>query len=501
MIPLARRPTPPGIEAEFGQAVNSVLPGFGGSADPQSAAFSLGPPASPDAANPPGPPGDLANSSLLQPELRVPPVVVPAIPPLAAADVPPAAISSGAAVATSDGAGILRPNAASAAATAAAAATSTPAATAVAGPAAGEPAPLATISVAGVSGRPGGLEGRDPQARGKLLAHFGGSLTSEAAVADGLRWLVLHQQADGSWHFNHQNDACHGYCGNPGNFASTTAATGLALLPFLGAGHTHLAGEHSETVRRGIYYLAQRITVTDKGGDLQEGTMYGQGLATIALCEAYALSHDEALRPYAQSALDFIIQAQDPVGGGWRYAPLSPGDTTVTGWQFMALKSGLLAGLQVPPATLERTSHFLDGVETDYGAGYGYQKPGKGPTTSAVGILGRMLTGWRRDRPALASGVRRLDRLGPSPTDMYYNYYATQVLRHYGGASWDRWNKVLRERLIASQARQGHPRGSWYLDDPHGEVGGRLYITCMAIMTLEVYYRYMPLYGKQAIGE
>lgn len=361
-------------------------------------------------------------------------------------------------------------------------------------------APAATVSVAGVLGTPGGLEGRDPAARGKLLAHYGGTVTSEAAVAAGLRWLVLHQRADGSWNFNHQNEVCNGYCANPGKFPSTTAATGLALLPFLGAGNTHLAGEHSETVRRGIYYLASRVTMTDKGADLQEGSLYSQGLAAIALCEAYALSHDEALRPYAQSALDFIIHAQDPVGGGWRYAPLEPGDTTVTGWQLMALKSGLLGGLQVPPSTFELAGHFLDGVETDYGAAYGYQKPGKGTTTTtAIGVLGRMYTGWRRDRPDLVSGVKRLERLGPSKTDMYYNYYATQALRHYGGAGWDRWNKILRDRLVATQAREGHPRGSWYFSDPHGDVGGRLYITCMAIMTLEVYYRYMPLYGAAVV--
>ncbi len=345
----------------------------------------------------------------------------------------------------------------------------------------------------------GGLEGRDPAMRGKMLARFGGTLSSEAAVNQGLRWLVQHQLPDGSWHFNHQSDSCRGYCGNPGSFASTTAATGLALLPFLGAGNTHLTGEHRETVRKGIYYLAEKIIVGDQGGDLQEGSMYSQGIATIALCEAYAMSKDEALRPYAQSALDFIVHGQDQTGGGWRYTPLQPGDTTVTGWQLMALKSGLLGGLNVPSSAFGLTSHFLDGVQSDYGAGYGYQKPGRGPTTTAVGVLGRMLTGWRRDRPDLMSGLRRLERLGPSKTEMYFNYYATQVLRHNGGPAWDRWNKILREQLIATQATVGHPAGSWYVEDQHGEVGGRLYITCMAIMTLEVYYRYMPLYGNRAV--
>ncbi len=351
-----------------------------------------------------------------------------------------------------------------------------------------------------VSATAGGLEGRSPVLRGTLLARFGGNLTSEAAVARGLVWLKIHQRADGSWQFNHQSESCHGYCGNPGNFQSIHAATGLALLPFLGAGNTHLNGEYRETVRKGIYFLAERMKVGEQGGDLHEDTMYAQGLATIALCECYAMSKDENLKPYAQSAVDFIVHGQDPNAGGWRYSPLQPGDTTVTGWQLMALKSAVLGGLDVPPETFRKLSRFLDSVQMDYGAGYGYLKPGNGPTTSAIGVLARMLTGWRRDQQILTSGVKRLDKLGPSKTDMYFNYYATQAMRHYGGAEWERWNRTLRDQLIASQSNRGHEAGSWYQEDKHGEVGGRLYITATSIMTLEVYYRYMPLYSDRAAG-
>lgn len=488
MIPVARRMTPPSVEAEFGRAVDSIVPGPGGDGEPHSVSFTVpaGPPPgksdAPEADSRPQPAESAAKTE----------VPVPAVVPSQSATqllfgTEGAPMASGGGYARGGGS--------------ATGGNATEAAAASVSPSSQEPAHETTISVAGVSGTPGGLEGRDPAARGRLLSHYGGTPSSEAAVAAGLRWLVLHQRADGSWNFNHQNEVCNGYCANPGKFPSTTAATGLALLPFLGAGNTHLVGEHSETVRRGIYYLASRVSMSDKGADLQEGSMYSQGLAAIALSEAYALSHDEALRPYAQSALDFIVHAQDPVGGGWRYAPLEPGDTTVSGWQLMALKSGMLAGLSVPPSAFELAGHFLDGVETDYGAAYGYQRPGKGTTTTtAIGVLGRMYTGWRRDRPALVAGVKRLERLGPSKNDMYYNYYATQVLRHYGGAGWDRWNKILRDRLVATQAREGHPRGSWYFNDPHGDVGGRLYITCMAIMTLEVYYRYMPLYSTRAAG-
>jgi len=82
---------------------------------------------------------------------------------------------------------------------------------------------------------------------------------------------------------------------------------------------------------------------------------------------------------------------------------------------------------------------------------------------------------------------------------MYYNYYATQVLHHWQGPEWKRWNVQMRDHLIATQAGRGHESGSWYFSGGRGDVGGRLYNTAMAVMTLEVYYRYMPLYRREAI--
>jgi hypothetical protein len=482
MIPAPRRAGAPAMQADFAVGVDTAI--AGSAAGPQGVAFVAAAVPRDKSAEPP--PASVPNAV---PSSEPPPAV-----PVAAAETTAAQTGpSGRVSQASDS------DAAGAATAGQSQATTAPAVAPATSPAASQ----ANVSGRGdgvvASATAGGLEGRDPAVRGQMLARFGGTPSSEAAVNRGLRWLVQHQLPDGSWHFNHHSDSCRGYCGNPGSFASTTAATGLALLPFLGAGNTHLAGEHREPVRKGIYYLAEKMIVGDQGGDLQEGSMYSQGIATIALCEAYAMSKDAALRPYAQAALDFIVHGQDQTGGGWRYAPLQPGDTTVTGWQLMALKSGLLGGLNVPPSAFGLTSHFLDGVQSDYGAGYGYQKPGRGPTTTAVGVLARMLTLWRRDRPDLMSGVRRLERLGPSKTEMYFNYYATQVLRHNGGPAWDRWNKIMREQLIASQATVGHSAGSWYVEDQHAEVGGRLYITCMAIMTLEVYYRYMPLYGSRAV--
>lgn len=343
------------------------------------------------------------------------------------------------------------------------------------------------------------LDGRRAEARAQWVGARGGNAESEAAVERGLRWLAAHQRADGSWHFDLRKSPCGGMCRNSGTETSTTAATAIVLLPFLGAGYTHRAGPYQDTVNRGLYHLAARARMTRHGADLQEGTMYAQGLSAIALCETYAMTRDPALKDLAQQAIHFIVYAQDSKGGGWRYTPGEPGDTTVTGWQIMALKSARLAGLDVPTPNWFLAQRFLNSVQSDDGAQYGYMSPAPRATTSAVGLLCRMYGGWRREHEALRRGVERLSAEGPSKDDMYYNYYATQVLCHWGGAPWERWNRVMRDHLIATQARASHEAGSWHFSGGRGDVGGRLYNTAMAVMTLEVYYRYLPLLDRRAV--
>jgi hypothetical protein len=220
------------------------------------------------------------------------------------------------------------------------------------------------------------------------------------------------------------------------------------------------------------------------------------------------MTHDRGLMQPAQLSLNHIVWAQDPIGGGWRYAPRTPGDTSVVGWQLMALKSGHMAYLQVPPNTIQGAIKFLDAVQADSGSKYGYTGPGGGQATTAIGLLSRMYLGWKKDHPALQRGAEFLAATGPSKGNMYYNYYATQVLRHYGGEGgagsemWDKWNKEMRDWLVESQDQNGHQRGSWNMKGDHGsERGGRIYCTSMATMILEVYYRHMPIYGKQAAEE
>lgn len=352
-----------------------------------------------------------------------------------------------------------------------------------------------------------GISGRgSAKSRAALVASAGGTPQSEAAVGLALRWLARHQLPDGGWNFDHRIGQCQGQCDHQGSLENArNGATGLALLPFLGAGQTHREGEYKDVVKRGLYFLVQNMKNNKQGGgDLADGgSMYSHGICAIVLSEAYAMTHDKELMLPAQMALNHIIYAQDPVGGGWRYSPRTPGDTSAVGWQLMALKSGHMAYLKVPQGTVIGASKFLDSVQMESGAKYGYTGPGPAPGTTAVGLLCRMYLGWKKDNAALQRGVEYLSTTGPSKGNMYYNYYATQIMRHWGGDEWDKWNKGMRDFLISEQSKQGHKEGSWFMDGgDHGAgVGGRIYCTAMATMILEVYYRHMPIYGESAAEE
>jgi len=361
-----------------------------------------------------------------------------------------------------------------------------------------------TKEIGKYSGSGKGLDGRGAAARKGLVASRGGSAETEESVALALIWLSQHQNADGSWSLDHRKGGnCQGRCSHPGQPDNCNiAATALALLPFLGAGQTHKVGKYQKNVQAGLYYLVNRMKVGPNGGDLWEpgGTMYGHGLASIVLCEAYAMTQDRGLAGPAQQAINFIVYAQDPVGGGWRYMPKDKGDTSVVGWQLMALKSAHMAYLNVPPQTIRGATNFLNTVQEDSGAAYGYVDRGRGLATTAIGLLCRMYLGWKHDDPALQRGVEFLSQQGPSQTNMYYNYYATQAMIQYEGEPWEKWNAKMKPQLVSTQSKNGHETGSWYFDERGHitEKGGRLYCTSMACMTLEVYYRFLPIYKQES---
>jgi hypothetical protein len=352
---------------------------------------------------------------------------------------------------------------------------------------------------------PGSFYGRSPEDRILLLREGGGTARSEEAVERGLDWLAMHQTGSGKWsnHAFHVTGKCN--CSEPGQ-QFDVAGTAFGLLPFLGAGHTPRRGKHSRTVLRGLAFLLSQQKSEGKFSD----NMYENALATIAVCEAYGMSKDQRYLVPAQAAVQFIVRAQHPEGS-WGYSPGTKGDTSVTGWQFSALKAGHYAGLSVPSSSFAQVGGFLDRVADPGGLGYGYNSPGAARATTSTGLLCREYLGWWPRHPGLVKGLAPL--LAPQnfvtkdKPAIYFLFYATQVMHHAGGEAWESWNPKVRNLLIDMQdagkeAGREHQKGSWSpRGDDYAAQGGRLMFTSLALLTLEVYYYHVPLndYGPAVL--
>jgi hypothetical protein len=283
--------------------------------------------------------------------------------------------------------------------------------------------------------------------------------------------------------------------------------TGLALLAFLGSGHTHLEGPYQADVRRGLEFLMQaQAPDGNLGGQAAVFEfMYCHAMAACALSEAYGMTRDERLRETVRRAIGYTVAAQDPKGGGWRYRPGDSGDTSQLGWQVMSLKSAELAGFPMSEQTRQGIVRFLQSVSTGRHGGRASYRPGEPSTRtmSAEALVCWQFLGLGREHPACnETGDYVLTELpGEGTFNLYYWYYATLSMYQLQDHHWERWNGAIRKALVERQVKDGPHAGSWDTDDLWGGHGGRVYTTALATLTLEVYYRFMPLYTVVASGE
>ncbi|MCO5165505.1 MAG: terpene cyclase/mutase family protein [Planctomycetes bacterium] len=347
----------------------------------------------------------------------------------------------------------------------------------------------------------------------------GGGKETEEAVRAALEWLRRHQDPDGAWRSTWaercQDDRCKGGVWQDGGGDHAVGYTGLAVLAFLGNGNTHRFAKvraYRPVVQRALRFLRSKQRADGRiGWERPDEQAYDHMIATMALCEAYAITRDFELKTPAQRATEFLVEAQNP-GLGWRYAPRGGrNDSSVTGWAVLALKAAHTAGFSIPPQAFDGArSWFLRATDSE--ANTGYQTPGGGssflgpndgkfdeqPTNTGVALLSRLLMGERRSTDALRQATKHLLAAPPSwpsreqvrKVNFYYWYYGTYAMFQMGGQPWHDWNAQLKQALLPHQRRGGCADGSWDPDCPWALVGGRVYATAINALTFEIYYRY-----------
>jgi hypothetical protein len=337
----------------------------------------------------------------------------------------------------------------------------------------------------------GAYKGRTKGGKKKGIGKYGGKGT-EKAVQDGLAWLAAHQNEDGSWSTEPGAAAAKGHVG----------ATAFALLAFLGDGHGESGSKYGSTVKKAVDWLMEEVDSSGKIKGASGHLMYEQGLASLALNEAYGMNI-KRVKDKALKATEFVLGAQNPQGsfdyGG--NPQCAGGDTSITGFQAQAMKQAKNGKLMESEAHkgLEGVRKWVESA-TDANGLTGYRGTGGqatqtdvgGISMTAAGCLMRIYTGSSKSDDKLSKGVDNIMKNLPDgkTINMYYYYYGTIVMFQWQGSEWKIWNDAMKGYVLKAQSMEGDKKGSW---DPVGswaQQWGRTGQTALSCLCLEVYYRY-----------
>ncbi len=394
-------------------------------------------------------------------------------------------------------------------------------------------------------GTGGGFAGAYGNRSGKgSLTREGGSEGTEQAVLAALKWLERHQHPDGHWSskefFKGNCKDANIYDGDIQGFDGfDVGVTGLAMLAYLGFGHTHKDGEFKEfriVMRKAMNWMLKQqsrdASDPSKNGVFghtdKEEWIYNHSIATMAMAELLFISRDKfKLARSVQDATKYCMKSQND-NFGWKYEYKGGlNDTSVTGWMVLALKTAkacsdmrLLKEIQPEEYKphFEWAINWFDRSTSKLTGITGYEAPGDEGSRlqkihpdpypfskrlscmSAVAVLCRLFAGESRKSDAIKNGVGILMKEPPrwaerrdkrlSTINIYYWYYGSYAMFQFGGPKWREWNDAMQEALLPSQVMGTDKDGSW---DPIGEwgaAGGRVYSTAIGAMTLEVYYRF-----------
>jgi len=334
------------------------------------------------------------------------------------------------------------------------------------------------------------------------------------SLVKALDYLAQKQTDEGSW---------------PGVYAGNAGIAGLALMAFVGA--DCVPKKYSSNIKQAINFLKSKYTpssdyepgskdATYYGGLIHTNNpMYEHGIATLALIEAIVELDDSSLEPIIEDAIQLIIRTQNtehkpeilegPVNadslhyGGWRYNPDSTdSDISITGWQILALKAGLMAGFTIPEWSLQKAADFLRACYDKDEQAFTY-RVGSGETgcvRAGIGALGLQLCGYTDD-PLIPPTLRYMQDNPPvweyedpgAGFPFYYWYYATRAMLNAGGDDWRVWKRWMCRLLVDHQNEDG----SW--EGALEETNMTIYTTAIGALMLELCCGHLPIYMRERV--
>ncbi|MHC4743496.1 MAG: prenyltransferase/squalene oxidase repeat-containing protein [Planctomycetota bacterium] len=295
-----------------------------------------------------------------------------------------------------------------------------------------------------------------------------------------------------------------------------TTMTSLAIMAMLAVGHKPAdKTPEGEAMRKALDYVLHQDRQDEKGyfGNKDGSRMYGHGIITLMLAEAYGMGVDDqqdaTIRKRLQKAVDLILRAQaikknDPKHeGGWRYNPdSSDSDLSVVSWQLIALRAAKGAGLDIPKEAIDKAVAYVKRCyhkdSKDKTKGYFCYQAGDSTMrfgSAAGGFLTLQICGEYEAPEVIGAADYFLDYDIPSlqaREHFYYGmYYYAQGMFQRRGKYAERAKQVVRDLLLARQEKDG----SWPLGVRDHE-GGKVYVTSLAMLSMSIHFHYLPIYQR-----
>lgn len=331
------------------------------------------------------------------------------------------------------------------------------------------------------------LSARSP-AQSPLLVQVGDAVPRDVRemYERGLQFLVASQTKEGDW---------------PGNYRGA-GTTGMAVMAFLASGEDPNFGIYSQQVRRA---LTSMLKAQDANTGYLGDSMYQHGFGMLGLAEAYGVVDERQLvqAPAGANQLSVgkslelavrlaITSQKKNSSGGWRYSPdSSDADTSVSGSVLMGLLAARNAGIEVPDANIDRAIAYFksmtsDGGQVAYSGGFG----GFDESLARISIASLVYSVSRRkDLPQYEKTLTYLkDHLETDPQQWadYTRYYQSQALFQGDMEAWEKWNRLLVQRLKQSQRDDGS-----FTSDLGPSVG-----TSLSLLALALNFRFLPIYER-----
>ena len=290
-------------------------------------------------------------------------------------------------------------------------------------------------------------------------------------ACESTQWLIKTQSQDGSW-----DPAIAG-----GEQVYRPALTALATLA-LETG----AAKNRQTVDRAVVSLLAMQQPDGAFGAPNSARAYNHGIVTCALLSIAAKRPAAMPEEPLRKALAFI-RAQQNSSGGWGYGPDAPANTAITVWQLEALAQARNRGWGDPDGCLRRGLRWLRS-QNDGKGHFAYSSDSHGSSSATLDAMGAyaLLTAGQAHDELTAVAKAALKQLNSSnlqneeSVNIYRDYFAVRALESGGLAqAADKLRQQLSDRILSIGNFE-----SWQKRDTWNAVGGRLYTTSFAMLTM-----------------